>query len=112
MGASSDSQAQRLDRWLWFARITKTRSLAASLCERGKVRLQRGNAQPKRVDRAHQPVLPGDLLSLVVHGRALALEVLAPGTRRGPASEARLLYRLVDGVVPDQVRDHDPASQG
>ncbi|MCU0882361.1 MAG: RNA-binding S4 domain-containing protein [Hyphomonadaceae bacterium] len=96
---------QRLDRWLWFARITKTRSLAASLCERGKIRLQRGTAGPKRVDRAHQPVQAGDLLSLVVHGKALALEVTGLGTRRGPASEARLLYRLLDGQAPEEADD-------
>lgn len=101
----ASTETQRLDRWLWFARITKTRSLAASLCERGRVRLQRGKATPKRVDRAHQPVQTGDLLSLVVHDRALALEVLGLGTRRGPASEARLLYRLVDGEAPENADD-------
>lgn len=92
-----DQANQRLDKWLWFARLTKTRTLAASLCERGKVKLKRGNSPPKRVDRAHQPVQIGDQLSLVVHDRAVAIEVLGLGTRRGPASEAQLLYQLISG---------------
>jgi ribosome-associated heat shock protein Hsp15 len=87
------TDTQRLDKWLWFARITKTRSLAAQLCEKGKVRLQRGNAAPKRVDRAHQSVMVGDHISLVLHERAWAVEVLGLGERRGPAPEAQQLYR-------------------
>lgn len=93
----AEQSDQRLDKWLWFARLTKTRTLAASLCERGKVKLKRGGNPPKRVDRAHQLVQIGDQLSLVVHDRALAIEVLGLGTRRGPASEAQLLYQLISG---------------
>jgi ribosome-associated heat shock protein Hsp15 len=92
-----EQASQRLDKWLWFARLTKTRTLAASLCERGKIKLQRGSTAPKRVDRAHQLVQIGDQLSLVVHDRALALQVLGLGNRRGPASEAQLLYQLISG---------------
>jgi ribosome-associated heat shock protein Hsp15 len=98
---------QRLDKWLWFARFTKTRSLAASLCERGKVRLVRGRAPPKRVDKAHQLVQVGDQLSLVVHGKAFALEVLGLGERRGPAREAQLLYRILSGDAPDDDQGED-----
>lgn len=81
----------RLDKWLWHARFCKTRGLAAKLCETGLLRL---NAQPVR--KAAQPVKPGDHLE-VPRGRFLiVIKVLAPGTRRGPAREAALLY-----VEPD-----------
>jgi ribosomal 50S subunit-recycling heat shock protein len=89
------TEPQRLDRWLWFARLTKTRAVAASLCETGKVRLVRAGQAPKRVDRASQSVRVGDQLSLVVHGRAIGLQVLGLGLRRGPPAEAQSLYRLL-----------------
>jgi len=77
----------RLDKWLWFARLTKSRSLAARLCEAGAVTIA-GRAMPK----PHHPVRVCDIVTLP-QGRVIrTVHVAALGSRRGPASEARQLY--------------------
>ena len=82
---------QRLDRWLWYARILKSRTLAALLIEGGKVRVNR-----RRVVKPSHAVREGDVLTIALRGQVLVLKILATGTRRGPPSEARLLYRHLD----------------
>ncbi|QAY77617.1 RNA-binding S4 domain-containing protein [Sphingosinicella sp. BN140058] len=83
----------RLDKFLWFARIVKTRSLAQALAEGGHLRLS-----GRIVDRAHAPVRIGDVLSFAVHGRVRVLRIEALPARRGPPAEARMLYsELVEG---------------
>ena len=84
------AQSQRLDKWLWFARITKSRTLAAQLIEDGKVRINRAKAA-----KASQIVRTGDVLTITVRGSVEVLKVLAPGIRRGPPPEARLLYEAI-----------------
>ena len=79
---------QRLDRWLWFARIMKSRSLAAQLVESGKVRVNR-----VRVVKPSHMLREGDVLTIALRGQVRVLEVLGMGVRRGPPQEARLLYR-------------------
>ncbi|MEW5964811.1 MAG: RNA-binding S4 domain-containing protein [Pseudomonadota bacterium] len=79
--------AQRLDKWLWFARIAKTRTLAAALVSAGKIRVNR-----KRVDKPSQAVRPGDVLTASLGRAVRIIRVIEPGTRRGPASEAQRLY--------------------
>lgn len=78
---------QRLDRWLWFARFLKSRTLAASLVESGRIRLN-----GERVSKAARSVKPGDVLTFPLGDHVRVIRILAPGARRGPASEARLLY--------------------
>jgi ribosome-associated heat shock protein Hsp15 len=77
----------RLDKFLWFARIVKTRGHAQQLAEEGRIRIA-----GRLVDRAHAPVRVGDVLSFAQRGavRVIRVEVL-PG-RRGPPAEARTLY--------------------
>ena len=77
----------RLDKFLWFARIVKTRALAQQLAEEGRIRID-----GRVVDRAHAPVRVGDVLSFALRGavRVIRIEKLPP--RRGPAAEARLTY--------------------
>jgi ribosome-associated heat shock protein Hsp15 len=78
---------QRIDKWLFFARAVKSRSLAARLVSAGRVRINR--------DKAAQPsdnVKPGDVLTVTLERRILVWRVLAAGTRRGPFEEARALY--------------------
>ena len=94
--ASAAPGPVRLDVWLWRARLVKTRSQAASLIESGAVRLERPGREPVRVQKAAQLVAPGDRLSCVIGHRAVALEVVAPGWRRGPATEAQSLYSTLD----------------
>jgi ribosome-associated heat shock protein Hsp15 len=81
----------RLDKWLWQARFCKSRALAARLVADGAVRV---NAV--RVTKPAAAVRAGDGLSFAAGGRVHAVRILALGTRRGPASEARLLYSDVD----------------
>lgn len=78
---------QRLDKWLWFARVTKTRSLAARLVAEGHVRL---NA--RRIETPAKSVGPGDVLTIALERQVRVLKILAPGTRRGAFAEARLLF--------------------
>ena len=77
----------RLDRFLWFARIVKTRALAQALAEDGRLRLS-----GRLVDRAHVPVRVGDVLSFPQRGQVRVLRVEALPARRGPPAEARSLY--------------------
>lgn len=85
--AMSGSETQRLDKWLWFARFFKTRSLAAKLCEAERVRVNR-----IVVAKAHQAVRVGDVLTFPQARQIRVVRILALGGRRGPASEARTLY--------------------
>ncbi|WP_417767101.1 RNA-binding S4 domain-containing protein [Stappia sp.] len=78
---------QRLDKWLWFARIVKSRSLAQKLVGGGHVRVNRDKTTaPAKLVRA------GDVLTIAVAGHVRLLRVKAPGARRGPAPEAQQLY--------------------
>ena len=77
----------RLDKFLWFARIVKTRSAAQALAEDGRIRIH-----GRVVDRAHAPVRVGDVLSFAQRGEVRVLKVEALPKRRGPPAAARLLY--------------------
>ena len=77
----------RLDKFLWFARIVKTRAAAQALAEDGRIRID-----GRVLDRAHAPVRVGDVLSFAHRGQVRVLEVKALPARRGPPAEARLLY--------------------
>jgi ribosome-associated heat shock protein Hsp15 len=98
-GADSGSDAAagagatlRLDKWLWYARFFKSRSLAAKLCAAGKLRLNHAT-----VGKAHQLVREGDVLTFPQGRDIRVVRVRRLGERRGPASEARLLY---DDLAP------------
>jgi len=96
----SDEQAgagtrQRLDRWLFFARAVKSRTLAQKLIEAGSIRV---NSQ--RTLRTDQPVGPGDVLTMTLGARLLVWRVLDAGSRRGPAGEAAQLYEDLTPLLP------------
>jgi ribosome-associated heat shock protein Hsp15 len=78
---------QRIDKWLFFSRAVKSRSLAAKLVVAGRVRINRDKAP-----QASDLVRPGDVLTITLERRIFVWKVLGTGTRRGPAEEARLLY--------------------
>ena len=84
------AEALRLDKFLWFARIVKTRGQAQLLAEEGRIRLG-----GRVVDRAHAPVRVGDVLSFAQRGSVRVLKVEALPARRGPPAEARSLYSEV-----------------
>jgi ribosome-associated heat shock protein Hsp15 len=77
----------RVDKWLWHARVVKSRSLAARLVEEGHVRIN-----GIRADGPAKPVKPGDVLTIALERTVRVLEVVALGARRGPATEAATLY--------------------
>lgn len=77
----------RIDKWLWQARFFKTRSLAARQVGAGQVRVN-GN----RVTKPAQVVAPGDVLTFAQGRKVRVVEIVALGTRRGPATEAQDLY--------------------
>ncbi|MCX7686007.1 MAG: S4 domain-containing protein [Acetobacteraceae bacterium] len=87
---------QRLDVWLWCARVARTRAACAALVEAGAVRI---NRQP--TVKPHARVAPGDVLTIALGQgpsvRIRVLRVLALAERRGGAAEAAALYRDLDG---------------
>jgi ribosome-associated heat shock protein Hsp15 len=81
------AETLRLDKFLWFARIVKTRALAQTLAEEGRLRIS-----GRVADRAHASVRVGDVLSFAMRGEVRVLRVEALPARRGPPVEARALY--------------------
>jgi ribosome-associated heat shock protein Hsp15 len=83
----AEDAVQRLDKWLFFARFIKSRDKAQDFIKSGHVRLN-----GTRCKVAHHALRPGDVLTLGLDGGVRVVRVLAPGERRGPASEAASLY--------------------
>ena len=86
----SDAGSQdrlRIDKWLWHARVVKTRSLAARLVADGHVRVN-----GTRAEAPAKAVKPGDVLTIALERTVLVYRVKALGERRGPAPEAQGLY--------------------
>jgi ribosome-associated heat shock protein Hsp15 len=81
----------RADRWLWAARLFKTRALAAAACSGGKVEVNDQRAKPARLLRA------GDLLRVTLPAGRRVVRILGLAERRGPAPTARALY---DDLTP------------
>lgn len=92
---------QRIDKWLFFARAVKSRSLAAKLTLSGRIRINRDKAA-----QASDTVKPGDVLTITLDRRILVWKVLNAGWRRGPAEEARELYE--DLSPPSVQSDSSP----
>lgn len=78
---------ERLDRFLFFSRAVKSRTLAQKIIEAGAIRVN-----SERTERTDYKVGAGDVLTMSLQGRILVWRILDPGTRRGPASEAQGLY--------------------
>jgi len=85
----------RADLWLWRARFFKTRSMAARFVEEGRVRMTR-TGEETRLDKPSRALKPGDELVFALGGRLVAVRIEALGERRGPAAEARGLYRPLE----------------
>jgi ribosome-associated heat shock protein Hsp15 len=78
---------QRLDTWLWFARIVKSRTLAAKLVTEGRIRVN-----SVRTETPAKAVRAGDVLTIALEREVKVLRIMGSAERRGPYSEARLLY--------------------
>jgi ribosome-associated heat shock protein Hsp15 len=95
---------QRIDKWLWHARVGKTRSLVQKLVESGHVRLN-----GVRITASSQAVKPGDVLTIALEERVRILEVKGFSERRGSAPAAALLY---EDLSPPQVRPEPAPPSG
>lgn len=89
------AETQRLDKWLWFARVVKTRTRASELVSSGHVRV---NA--RRIDTPAKAVAQGDVLTIALEREVRVLKVVNPGKRRGGSPEARLLLEDLSGAPP------------
>ncbi|EJF91782.1 RNA-binding S4 domain-containing protein [Bartonella tamiae] len=78
---------QRLDKWLFFARVLKTRSLAARFVSSGKVRVNR-----EKITKPAFSIKFGDILTITLERGIIIYKICDLGNRRGPASEAQALY--------------------
>ncbi len=96
-------ESRRLDKWLWYARFFKSRSLATKFCASGKLRL---NEQV--VKKAHHGLRVGDVLTFPRGPHIRVVRVVGLGTRRGPAPEAQALYDDLDPPQPRKKSDPRP----
>lgn len=87
--------SQRLDKWLWCARIARTRTQAAALVSGGKIRVNR-----LKVDKPALAVKVGDVITASLGPRVKVLAVKAIGEKRGPASSAQLLFDDLTAPAP------------
>ncbi|MEX3011579.1 RNA-binding S4 domain-containing protein [Hoeflea sp. TYP-13] len=94
---------QRIDKWLFFARVVKSRSLAAKLAQSGRVRVN-----GDKIDQPSRQVAAGDVLTVTLDRKIMVLKILGPGERRGPYEEAKLLYE--DLSPPPVASDKRPAA--
>jgi ribosome-associated heat shock protein Hsp15 len=110
-GRPAPGAKQRLDRWLFFSRAVKSRTLAQKLIESGAVRVN-----SERTVATDHKVGAGDVLTMTVHERLKVWRILDAGERRGPATEAATLYEdispppLPREAVPQPLAARDPGS--
>lgn len=93
------SAKQRIDKWLFFARVVKSRTLAAKHAQAGHVRVNGA-----KIGQASQEIKPGDVVTVTLDRRVLVYRVIDCGSRRGPASEAALLYEDLSPPPPPKTQ--------
>ena len=98
-GLGTPVDRQRIDKWLWHARVVRTRSAAAALAAAGHVRI---NGQ--RVDAPSRAVRPGDVVTVALDRAVRVLKVLAFAERRGSADDARALCEMIE-PAPGRLAD-------
>ena len=90
MAEAEDRDWQRLDKWLWCARLAKSRGAVAEAVARGGFRVNR-----LPTDKPHHKLRPGDVLTFPWGDEVRVWRVLALAARRGPAETARALYEAL-----------------
>lgn len=93
---------QRVDKWLWHARVVRTRSAAAALADAGLVRIN-----GTRIDTSSRPVRPGDVVTVALDRSVRLLKVVGYAERRGSADEARHLFE--DMTPPPKPPSSEPS---
>lgn len=86
---------QRIDKWLWHARVVRTRSAAAALAASGHVRVNGA-----RIDAASRAVKVGDVVTVALDRTVRVMKVLGFAPRRGDADAARVLYEDLSEPAP------------
>ncbi|HEX6960148.1 MAG TPA: RNA-binding S4 domain-containing protein [Ferrovibrio sp.] len=89
----------RLDKWLWMARFCKSRSIAQSFAEKGRIRIN-----GRVVDKPHALVRSGDVLTLPLAGGVRVVRILSLPVRRGPAPEAQSGYVEIPAPPASQLQ--------
>lgn len=89
------ADTMRLDRWLWWVRLAKTRSAAQGIAADGRLRID-----GRVIDRAHAAVRIGNVLTYASGGGVRVVRIEALPHRRGPAPEAQACYRRLDLSPP------------
>jgi len=99
---------QRIDKWLWHARLTRTRTSAAALAASGHVRLNGA-----RVDAPSRNVKPGDIVTVALDSGVRVLKVLGFSVRRGPTEAGRALYeeQALDPPAANQPPTGQPSAR-
>ncbi|HET7680263.1 MAG TPA: S4 domain-containing protein [Xanthobacteraceae bacterium] len=92
---------QRIDKWLWHARVVRTRSAAADLVTSGLVRLNR-----ERVTAPSRPVRADDVITVALDRQVRVMKVVGFAERRGDAEAGRVLYADLTPLPPP--RDESP----
>ena len=95
---------QRIDKWLWHARVVRTRSAAAALSDSGLVRINGA-----RIDSSSRPVRPADVVTIALDRSVRILKVIGFAERRGSADMARILY---EDLTPPPEPPQEPAAGG
>jgi ribosome-associated heat shock protein Hsp15 len=94
------TERQRVDKFLWFARFARTRSLAQKLVTAGHVRINK-----RKIASAAAAVAVGDVLTIAANRTVRVVRVAALAERRGGAPEARLLYEDITTPTPQPTTD-------
>ena len=90
MSDIEDRDWQRLDKWLWCARLMRARSDCAAFVARGSIRINR-----QATEKPHARLRPGDILTLPLAHRVVVIEVVALAKRRESAPLAQTLYKEI-----------------
>jgi ribosome-associated heat shock protein Hsp15 len=98
---------QRIDKWLWHARVVRTRSAAAALAASGHVRL---NGQ--RADAPSRAVRPGDVITVALDRTVRVLKVVGFADRRGDAEAAQGLWQDLSPLQPTKTQQLGPMASG
>jgi ribosome-associated heat shock protein Hsp15 len=85
---AGSAERQRIDRWLWHARLVRTRGAAAALAGGGFVRVN-----GVRIDAPGRMVRAGDVITVALDRRVRVVKVIGFVERRGPADSAAALYQ-------------------
>ena len=101
----TNSTGLRVDKWLWYARFFKSRSLAVKLCSGRRLRIN-----GKTGIKPHHPVKVGDVLTFPKEPHIRVIKIIALASRRGPAPEAQALYEDLEPPLTRKQKETQTAS--